>query len=154
MVPAINDACVAAKMTTGAAAGPATPVPGGQDQDLEGRSSTFFEVPAADGQKWRQLAVAATGGRLTCTLLLRPLYQAAGLCRCLPSWANRLEAAVEGRRPDERVFTLPRGLTLRAENFRRDVFTPLVKAARADLKGFPVLPPTTSGTLPSASRSA
>jgi integrase len=55
--------------------------------------------------------------------------------------AKRLEVAVEGRRPDERVFTSPRGLTLRAENFRRDVFTPLVKAARADLKGFPVLTP-------------
>lgn len=55
--------------------------------------------------------------------------------------AERLAKVAEGRRPDERLFTSPRGLTLRAENFRRDVFTPLVSAARAGAPGFPSLTP-------------
>jgi integrase len=55
--------------------------------------------------------------------------------------AERLEKVVEGRRPDERLFTSPKGLTLRAENFRRDVFSPLVKAAQKGRPGFPSLTP-------------
>lgn len=55
--------------------------------------------------------------------------------------AERLRGAVDGRRPEERLFTSAKGLTLRAENFRRDVFNPLVAAARADAPGFPSLTP-------------
>lgn len=55
--------------------------------------------------------------------------------------AERLAARVQGRRPEERLFTSPRGFTLRAENFRRDVFSPLVTAAQAGAPGFPSLTP-------------
>jgi len=46
--------------------------------------------------------------------------------------AERIAIHIEGRGPDDLVFTSPLGETLRAGNFRRDVFAPAVLATGLD----------------------